>query len=256
MLITVIDDEALALKAAAGAVREALPQADIHTFSKHGALLEFAQDHLIDIAFLDISLRGISGIEVAQMLENTNPHINIIFVTGYSEYKSSAMDLHASGYLMKPVTAEDITREIQFLRYPVAEKSRVHVTCFGSFSAEIDGSPIRFAYNKTLELLAYLVDRHGATISYNELSAVLWEDDTHISYLKRLRADLKNTFDSYGLPEVIITRKGSLSININAIDCDYFDYLNGIPAGRTSFSGEYMTQYSWAEGTLASLIMK
>lgn len=199
-------------------------------------------------------MRGITGLEIAEKLERINPQINIIFVTGFDEYKSEAMDLHASGYLMKPVIAEDILNEIRFLRYPVSEKSRIEVKCFGNFCVFINGSPADFDYNKTNELLAYLIDRRGTMVSYNELSAVLWEDDSHTNYLKRLRSDLKHTFERYGCENILLSRKGAIGIDTNEISCDYFDYLSQKPDSQKLFRGEYMSQYSWAEETLANLI--
>ena len=40
------------------------------------------------------------------------------------------------------------------------------------------------------------------------------------------------------------------------IDCDYYDWLKGKPEGLNAFMGEYMRQYSWAESTLANIVMK
>ena len=54
-------------------------------------------------------MRGRNGVEVAKRLKNANPKMNIIFVTGFSEYKSDAMDMKASGYIMKPVPRQKVS---------------------------------------------------------------------------------------------------------------------------------------------------
>ena len=254
MIIVIADDEALALKATVNAVREALPGADIHDFIRWSALLEFAETNSVDVAFLDIHMRGITGLALAEKLKALNPRINIIFVTGYDEYKADAMDLHASGYLMKPIVAADIKEEMRFLRYPVAERKPVIVKCFGHFHIQINGVQPHFTYSRTEELFAYLIDRRGAAVSYGELSAILWEDESHLPYLKRLRADLLHTFREAGCPDVILSKRGTLSVDLDKIDCDYLDYLNRIPGSEGSFYGEYMKQYSWAEETLGYLL--
>ena len=245
----------MALRSTEKAIRAALPGADIHTFMKSEELLEFAEREHIDIAFLDINMRGITGLELAEKLEKINPRLNIIFVTGFNDYKSEAMDLHASGYIMKPATAEDILGEIRFLRFPVVEESRVTVRCFGNFSVLIDGVPPVFLYSKTKELFAYLIDRQGAMVSNNELSAILWEDDNHTNYFKRLRSDLKSTFERSDCGDVILSQKGSLGVDTAKISCDYFDFLNKTKGSEELFRGEYMSQYSWAEMTLGNLIV-
>lgn len=233
-----------------------MPQADVHSFLKCDELIDFAVRECIDIAFLDINMRGVTGLEIAEKLKEINPRINIIFVTGFDTYKSAAMDLRASGYLMKPVLSEDILNEIKYLRFPVEEKSRIEVRCFGNFCVLVNGLPVDFGYKKTNEMFAYLIDRRGTPVTYNELSAVLWEDDSHINYLKRLRYDLKHTLEKYGCENIILSRKGALGIDVSKIRCDYFDYLNKKDDSPDSFRGEYMTQYSWAEDTLAALTMK
>ena len=255
-VIAIIDDEILALRGTESAVREALPQAEIHSFTKHGELTDFAEKEHIDIAFLDINMRGITGLELAEKLEKINPRINIIFVTGFDEYKSEAMDLHASGYLMKPVFSDDILKEIKYLRFPVIEKSRIEVRCFGNFAVFFNGAPVRFKYSKTLELFAYLIDRQGAMVTNNELSAALWEDDTHTNYLRQLCMDLKQTFAGSGFSDVIYSDRGKLGVDVSKISCDYYDYINKVQGSGDLFRGEYMSQYSWAEETLANLTMK
>ena len=45
-------------------------------------------------------MRGMNGVEVAKRLKNSNPKMNIIFVTGFSEYKGDAMDMKASGFTL------------------------------------------------------------------------------------------------------------------------------------------------------------
>ena len=105
MNIIIADDEPLALEMTCEAVREVCPKANIYPFSKPSRLLEFAKETRCKIAFLDICMRGVSGIDVAKQLKEIIPDINIIFVTGYDEYTKDAMAIHACGYIEKPVTA-------------------------------------------------------------------------------------------------------------------------------------------------------
>ena len=132
MRILCVDDEPLMLQMLEMAVREAQPDADITAFSKQTDLLNEAKANGCDIAFLDIHMRGMNGVELAKELKAVNPKMNIIFVTGYSEYTGDAMRLHASGYIMKPVTAEDVAHELSDLRFPVVPKENaiLKVQCF------------------------------------------------------------------------------------------------------------------------------
>ena len=93
--------------------------------------------------------------------------------------------LHASGYVMKPVTSDKIKHEIDDLRYPIQSvtNNRVRFQTFGNFEVFIDEQPVKFQYSKTRELLAYLVDRNGALTTNNEISNILWEhEDSNMNH--------------------------------------------------------------------------
>ena len=263
MTVVIVDDEALIRKMMTEAVREALPAADLHVFAGADEVLDFAGTHPIQIAFLDIRLIGISGTELARQLQAIQPQMNIIFCTAFDEYKSNAMDLHASGYLMKPVQAEDILKELKMLRYPLTESSEkkddklLHAVCFGDFHATCHGKPIPFLYQKTLELLALLIDRNGALCTNKYVLESLWDDgESHVSYLKRIRGDLKSTFTSIGIQDVLFSQHGMLGIDPSAVECDYYDFLAGGQKAINDYEGSYMAQYSWAEETNARLFWK
>lgn len=243
MNILLVDDEYFALKNLEKAIHTVLPHAVLHSFQKSREVLEYASHELIDIAFLDIELPVLNGIDLALHLQKLYPKINIIFCTGYSEYALDAHKTYCSGYLLKPVTAENVQITLEHLRYPISENSSpVSIQCFGNFEVFYNKEPIHFKYSRTKELFAFLVDRNGAECSSAWLSAILFGDETHTSYLKQLRKDLMDTFEELGCPEVVRSNKGTLSINKNAVQCDYYDYLEG---KRAKLTDEYMEQYSF-----------
>ncbi len=260
MLVFALDDERIALENLTDAIKKALPKAELHSFRTAEELLAFAADKVCDIAFLDIKLRSVNGLAVAEYLIERNAKVNLIFTTGYSEFAPSAFALHASGYILKPVTPEKITEEMEHLRYPLQENRlpRVRIRAFGRFEVYIDGIPASFRYAKTREFLAILVDQKGAMCSNGTLTACLWEDDdpgAHKSYLKNLRSDLVNSLASYGCENILARGKGTIGILPDRVSCDYFNYLQGKSRKGSidDYRGEYMSQYSWAEYTHALL---
>lgn len=84
-------------------------------------------------------MRGMTGVELAKKLKDAYPKINIIFVTGFDQYTGEAMKMHASGYIMKPVTAEKVKEEMENLRNPIEPLSDklLRVQCFGNFDVFI-----------------------------------------------------------------------------------------------------------------------
>ncbi len=262
MNIIAVDDEKIALNALMGAIVKAAPEARVHGFRSPSAIKEYLKDSengSVDVAFLDIEMRGENGLEAAKTLIDSFPNINIIFTTGYSEYTLDALQMHASGYIMKPVTADRVRYELEHLRFPVKKKG-LYARAFGNFEVFYGDTPVNFRYQKTRELLAYLIDRKGAQCRNNEIISVLFEDDgdenSHISYLKNIRTDLVNVLSRYGKEDCLIRTRGEMGIVMDRLDCDYFDYLNnpGDEEKSAAFRGEYMSQYSWGEYTLGNLL--
>ena len=250
MKLLLVDDEKLALETLEEAVLTVLPNAECHAFQKAALALAYAEENKIDIAFLDIDMPVINGLEMAKRLIKINPNTNIIFVTGFAEYALDAFNLYASAYLTKPVSADAISEALTHLRHPVEER-RVSFHCFGNFEAYCDHAPIRFSLSRTKELLAYLVDRQGAECRRGEIIAALFEDELNIEYYKKLRKDLIDTFAALGAEDALIVSRGGLAINRDKVQCDYYDYLAG---ERSDPPTEYMTQYSFAEETFARLV--
>ena len=256
MKIIAVDDEKIALQGLLSAIRQAAPHAEVYGFRYTGEAIEHMENDPCDVAFLDIEMKGMSGVEVAEKLKAINPDVNIIFATGFGSYRDVAFDLHASGYLIKPITEASVKRELENLRRPVSTPKRLQIRAFGNFEALFNQSPLRFKYQKTKELLAYLVDRKGAMCSAGEIMSVLFDDDDHNAYYQRLRSDLRSVFASVGCESLIIQQKGLLGLSAEEIDCDYYDYLNGKVALEKVYHGEYMMQYSFAEVTNAELFDK
>ena len=117
--VIMVEDEPIILKGFMHILSEVLPDAQAYGFQTGGEILVFAERNRIDIAFLDVELFGESGLDLAKKLLAINSRINIIFLTGHSEYTAEALALHCSGYILKPLTPEKIRQEIEHLRFPV-----------------------------------------------------------------------------------------------------------------------------------------
>ena len=218
-------------------------------------ILDFAKENHVDVAFLDVEMVGMNGVELAEQLKLYHPDINIIFSTGYGHYRDAAFDLHASGYLTKPITPEKAKKELDNLRRPIRNPKRVRIRAFGNFEVYLDGNPISFKYSKTKEMLAYLVDRKGALCTNSEIMAILFEDDNgHESYFRSLRKDLTDILETAGCSEILSQQWGRMGIVPELVDCDYFNWYDGNRSAGNTYQGEYMTQYSWSEYTNARLI--
>lgn len=219
--------------------------------------LRILKDQRVDIAFLDIEMPGINGMDLAWRMKGINPNTNVIFVTGHSEYALEAHELYASGFLLKPVDEEDVRKALEHLRYPIKQSVNedIWIQCFGKFEVFYKGEPLHFSRNKTKELFAYLIDQKGANCTMGELLNVLWENKpdsrSQRSQLRNLISDLKNTLEQIHAQDIIIRTRNKIAVDKKKVKCDYYYFLDGMPSAINMYHGEYMSQYSWAEITTA-----
>ena len=257
MIALAVDDEVLMLAALVAAVEASPDITSVAKFTDCEEALKFAKNNFIDIAFLDINMRGMGGLALAEKIIAACPNCKIVFCTGYEEYAIPAFKLHASGYLMKPIAAEDVQAEIDNIK-SIRQKSKLlTVKCFGNFEVYAHDEKVVFKRSKSKELFAFLVDRNGAGMTAKQICAVLFPDDTddtkNAAYLRQLVMDLKNTLRYVGAETVLCHETPYYRIDTNLLKCDYTSYLE---TGKPAFHGEYMMQYSWAEETCAMLQFK
>lgn len=253
MTVIAVDDEPLMLGALVKAIKASPDIADVKDFSSCEDALEFIKSNSADIAFLDINMRGMGGLSLAKNIVDFCPDCKIVFCTGYEEYAISAFKLHVAGYLMKPISASDVQIEINNIKGLRKREKLLCAKCFGHFEVYVKGEKMVFKRSKSKELLAFLIDRHGAGVTAAEIGAVLWEnnrDHKTQNYIHQILRDLRLTLEAYGIDDIFEKNNNFYSINSEKIDCDYYTYLK---TGKPEFIGEYMTQYSWSEGTCGLL---
>ena len=257
MIAIAVDDEVLMLRALVRAISVSPDITGVFKFSDSEKALSFVKENPVNIAFLDINMRGMGGLALAEKIVSIRPDCKIVFCTGYEEYAIPAFKLHASGYLMKPVSAEDVQGEIDNIKGIRKKEKLLTVRCFGNFEVYAKEETLQFKRSKSKELFAFLVDRNGASMTAKQICAVLFPDDTddnkNTAYLRQLVLDLKNTLKAVGAESVLCHETPCYRIDTNLLNCDYFNYLE---MGKPEFHGEYMAQYSWAEETCAMLQFK
>jgi hypothetical protein len=147
--------------------------------------------------------------------------------------------------------------EAQAQELPDIPASGIFVRTFGHFDVFVDGQPITFTNDKEKELLALLIDRNGGTLTTNEAIGYLWEDEdvnekTSARY-RKLAMGLKNTLAKHNIEHILINHHGVRNVDVSAFTCDYYELIAGNVKYQKMFHNAYMSNYSWAEDTLATL---
>ncbi len=259
MTIIAVDDNAENLNAVSELVEQVSPGAELMCFDSGLSALAEARKKEIDVAFLDVDMPELGGIDLGQYLRDLNPFVNLIFMDEKKDFGYEALAMHASGCMMKPVEEAAVKSEMEDLRYPEERKKhkRVFAQTFGNFELFVDGKPVQFKYSKTKEIVAILINNRGAQTTNGEIIASLWEDDgdpeKKTSYLSNLRQDLQNTFTRLKLNGILVKQRGSMAIDTEKIECDLYDWLEKKKDSKYHYLGDYMNQYSWPEYRHAEL---
>jgi DNA-binding LytR/AlgR family response regulator len=88
--------------------------------------IEVISDTKPDLVFLDIQMPGCSGIEVAASLSQGKP--KVIFCTAYDQYAIDAFELHATDYLLKPVSRARLRKAIDKIKVKTGDEAAVEQT--------------------------------------------------------------------------------------------------------------------------------
>lgn len=116
--VILVEDSRVVLSDGLSVLSEVLPNATIMGFIWPQEAIEYAKANRIALAVLDIELGGSSGFELCQQLQEINSRTNIVFLTAYADYSLEAWKTSASGFMLKPMTAEAVRTQLKKLRYP------------------------------------------------------------------------------------------------------------------------------------------
>ncbi len=255
MKIMAVDDEILALEDFEDTCREVGITDEIIKFNNPLDALGYVATNKIDIAFLDIEMPVIKGIELAKRIKAISGNIRVIFATSYSNYALEAFGVDAVDYIMKPYEPEAIKKAYEkalLVRDALTEK-RVFIKTFGYFDVFVDGKSVSFPSAKSKELLALLVDRNGGVVNTEQAIAVLWEgrryDETVQSLFRKVLKSLRLALEDAGISDILVDNRNQRSIDKSKFACDYYDFLENGKTENTKYFGRYMEQYEWAKTT-------
>ena len=262
MKIICVDDERLLMEDTV-AMCQKLDQVEAAIgFTRPEDALHYLEGNRADVALLDIDMPGMSGLELAKQLREKWPETQIIFLTGFPQYALEAYEVHPSSYLLKPVKKDKLAAELAYAAAKPQRKESEHIEAhtFGNFDLLVDGKPIAFKQAKCKELLAYLIDRHGASVTRREAFAVLWEDRIYDRPMQKqldtIIRLLRATLTENAIGEIFELKSAVMRINPDFISCDAWRYLAGDPDAIRMYRGEYMSNYAWARMTEGYLEQK
>lgn len=258
MRVICVDDERPILENFRSKAKNLAEIESLKLFQSANEAIAWTQENPVDVAFLDMSMAEMNGIELAKRLKKIDSDIRIIFVTAYAQYALEAFHVDAVGYLLKPYTSDEIQHELEkaSLVRPHPKK-QVEIRTIPDFIVLVDGVPMHFDRAKPEELLALLVDHAGVGLTSGEAIACLWPDrptDENTLTLYRVTFHrLMEKLKAAGIEHIIGSEGRKRYIHTEQVDCDLYRLLSGNKFDLQNYSGEYMKEYSWAESRNAQL---
>jgi DNA-binding LytR/AlgR family response regulator len=95
----------------------------VHVARNGNEAAAFIEELEPDVAFLDIQMPGLNGLEVAQGIEGNT---RVVFVTAFDRYAVQAFDHAALDYLLKPFKTDRLVRTIERVRAALALQAAGH----------------------------------------------------------------------------------------------------------------------------------
>ena len=253
MKIICVDDERPALDNFRLTVEKFPEVGSLELFSDPDAALRWVEENPVDGAFLDIELPGVGGLNLAQKMCKLRPELRIVFVTAYHRYAMEAWATDAIGYVLKPYSPEDIRKQLdRMIRYRPMPKHRVEIRTIPTLSITVDGDPIFLKRTKARELFALLVDRGETGITTGEGISCLWPDRPNNEETRSLfRVTFMRLSDALrraGIGHILVREGNRRAIRVDQVECDLYRILSGDQEAARLYGGQYLQEYSWAEG--------
>lgn len=258
MRVIYVDDEELAITRFQLTSKALDGISVLTTFQNPLQALAHAKENPVDLAFLDVEMPLMEGIDLARELKKIDPNTRVVFVTAFNQYAIDAFEVDAVGYLMKPYSRESLEKELKKAALiKAAPAHKLFVQTMPTFDVYVDGEVLMITRQKVKELLALLVDRNGSTLTTGQAICALWEDRPDDEATKALyRMTMKRLKDMLAEKKIdYILEDGSTqkSLRTQEFLCDYYEVLCGNREYIQKYHGEYMSEYPWAEETNARL---
>lgn len=258
MRVICVDDEQPVLENFKIRVKDFSQIRSLHLFSDARQALEWVGSHPVDVAFLDIEMAGINGLDLAKRLKEIDCDIRIFFVTAYEQYALEAFKADALGYVLKPYSRQDLKDALEKATLMKSrKKSRVVIQTIPNFCVSVDGENLHINRSKVEELFALLVDRAEIGVTARDAIDCLWPErlaDENTMALYRVTFHrLLDCLKEVGIDYIIGNEVRKKYIDMKAVDCDLYQILEGDREKIQNYAGEYLKEYSWAESRNAQL---
>ena len=280
-----VDDEQLALQHMKKKLHDLGTVEVVQTFSNAQSFLHEMEQLDFQVVFLDIEMPGVTGIDVAKIIQKWNKNIYIVFVTAYQDYAIQAFELQSIDYLVKPVLKHRLEKTIARLQEQIqlttqhqsSEQPAVptKIICFDEFIVYYQGEPVKWKTSKVKELFAFFITHLHTYVNRDTIIDLLWPEHDYKKAKIQLHTSLshlRKTLDAIGYEQVLKFSNQSYMLELDTFQCDAIELeqtieqypqvnhenIQAFEHVVQQYSGNYMDKndYEWASGKAQSLQQK
>lgn len=269
----VVDDETKALERLSRLVGQTQHLSLAGSFSDPEEAMAYIVKEEVEVVFLDIEMPAVSGLELAEQIFEVKPDIDVVFVTAYDQYALQAFQVHATGYLLKPIALEDIEKQVTTIirRHKAKEQSsptgQFHVQCLGNFVCYPQGPKrerLEWRTKKAEELFSFLLHYGGKPVGKEKILDTLWPEFEPEKAAQNLHATswyIRNALCAVGCDGMFLRKKNCYLLDMAAITCDADEFtaliehmvkgdssIAVMEQALTLYQGQYLDgrSYEWA----------
>ena len=227
----------------------------VHLCANIQDAMEWTQHHRVDMAL--VYCRTFEERDGAKALIAQQANLPVVIVADDGRFALDAWQMQASGYILTSCMQEELQRVIHKYSYRAQTRQRVEIQTIPSFAVSVDGRPLHMSAAKPRELFALLVDCAQRGLSTAEGIAILWpdkNDDAKTRSLFRMTYKrLNNILEEAGVSDIIASNNKKRYLQMDKVNCDLYQILDGDQQAQNRYVGLYMQEYSWAEDRNAQL---
>lgn len=154
------------------------------------------------IAFLDICMDKMNGIQLARELRSNDPELLIIFLTTSREYAFDAFPLHAFDYLLKPYTVDRLSQALdealQALSFQKAEPEILIRAAYNSLCVPYSKIISVLSYGHSVEIYTTDGSCIRSIMTFHELEKALSDDSRFLCCNRGVLVNMDHVLDLYG----------------------------------------------------------
>ena len=260
MRAIVVDDEPMMIKSF---IRLSSGIEDLQimsTFESPEDALEYVRNNTVDIAFLDVEMPTMSGIQLAKELRALRPDILIVIISAYGEYIKDSNIIGADYYIVKPYKHETLEMMMSRMRLLIKRQEKeLYIKTFDDFEVLKNGKPTSVT-GKAKEILAYCVIMRGREVSNEEIYSALWEgreyNNVNMKVYYNAIKRLKDSLADDNIPDLLVSTKRGQLANTDVFDCDLYEWLDKGNKDINKIPDSFMSKYSWAYKVLEKSLEK